>query len=111
MGCKYTCDCVAGQSRGFNSKTGQCVCEAGFFGERCEHKQNTCAPGKFGNDCGKNCDCSGNCDIEGKKCVCNLGMSGERCDKTVSIVFFSLETRASMTLCLNVFSVNLEDLD
>ncbi|VDO81505.1 unnamed protein product, partial [Heligmosomoides polygyrus] len=104
--CKFECHCENGAT--CDAVNGRCICAAGFTvclenssefwrGPTCEDK---CAPGHYGMNCTKPCDCLNNneCDPVTGKCLC-VGWMGEKCERGCPKGFYGPMCSKKCDLC------------
>ena len=63
-----------------------CLCDIGFRGPSCEHRECKSGPdpmGGYGNESGRDCSGRGVCDYENGECRCFAGFGGEECSITI----------------------------
>ncbi|XP_039180622.1 laminin subunit alpha-2 isoform X7 [Crotalus tigris] len=79
------CNCNSFGSKSFDcNETGQCLCQPGVGGKKCDH----CAHGFYDFEEGgcTPCECShlgNNCDPHSGRCICPPNTTGNRCEKCV----------------------------
>lgn len=77
MNCNQKCNCK--NKAKCRKNDGQCICDPGWMGNRCDE---VCPEGFYGNHCMESCKCPiGNFACHAARgCVCSVGYYGEKCD-------------------------------
>ncbi|XP_069133386.1 protein draper-like isoform X2 [Argopecten irradians] len=102
INCTETCSCNQNTSTNCNSTSGECVCQPGYTGSRCNQ---TCENNTFGESCSQRCQCdpitSVACDHVTGNCGCVSGWTGAFCNETCSAGTYGDQCKTNCTCPIN----------